>query len=121
MYSRDAVITVIFNTLDYDKQRGGHTTESLLRQMRVLGVVRSVRTHLSILQTIWTENEFRLLIAELIQAGRLDMRSDGVLIPASESEDPRIEKFQGEWYVTVNGQIKGPFHTEREATIAVSR
>jgi hypothetical protein len=47
------------------------------------------------------------------------MRSDGTLL-LLEVEDSAIEKYQGAWYATVNGSIKGPFKTEGEAVNAVS-
>jgi hypothetical protein len=123
MHSQADIKALIFKTLDYDKARK-HTVETLLQQLRVMRVVQSisgVRTYPfpSIVHHVWTENDIRTLIAELIQGGRLDMRSDGTLL-LLEVEDSAIEKYQGAWYATVNGSIKGPFKTEGEAVNAVS-
>jgi len=123
MHSRADVISIIFKTLDFERSHR-HTVETLMRELRLLGVVQrleAVRTYPfpSIVKHTWTENDIRVVLAELIQVGRLERRNNGELV-AVEFADKEIEHFQGAWYVTVNGSVKGPFTTEGEAVSAVN-
>jgi hypothetical protein len=117
--SREKVVDLIFKAVDFDKGRGC-TVESVLQQLRALGIIKSlayVRAGGITLQWSWTEHNVRVLIAELIKEERLDMDSTGRL-SILEAEDPETERFNGSWYSTKNGRIRGPFKTKGEAVRA---
>lgn len=102
MFRNKRTITeMIFNTLDFDKGRGGHTVESLLQVFsaaEVIGDPRASRV---------SEWEVRCQIAELMQKGRLDMTNLGILFPV-ESEVKEALLFEGYWYVVTEGGVRGP-------------
>lgn len=115
-FSRSGLVDLIFSIIHWDSTRGGHTTESLLIELRRMDIINPYASG-----PRFSSLQVRLIIAGLLQSGQLDMRSDGILIMPESSPDPTIEHYQGAWYLTTpKGNVLGPFASELEANNAYS-
>ncbi len=94
--SRSEVAALILSTVAWESQ----TTESLL---------------LRIVAPTWSPVQIRLIVAGMLQSGRLDMRPDGRLIVCDESPEPPVQSYAGSWYAVTKEGVKGPYRTHGEA------
>lgn len=109
MKDKRVLLEVICSTLHYDSGRGGHSIESLLYVLRAMQIISANPPwH----DRHWSENEVRIVIAELLADGALDLSASGLLFFPPDEPDPIVEYFRGDWYVTTEGQIVGPLKAE---------
>lgn len=95
---------MILEALAWKAVEGGHNIETLLLEFRerhllFFGMPKPWMT--------WREIEIRQEVIRLLKGGRITVNSAGILTPSAQP-DPEIERFEGSWYVTLNGQIRGP-------------
>lgn len=95
---------LILNTLDFDASRYRYNADMMVNALFVMGIIRNARDEVAV----------RMIIGSMLQEGTLEMDSHGLLILPPEEADPVLEKFQGGWFVTIDGLICGPM-SEGEA------
>lgn len=105
--AKGGLMHLIMSTLNFDAGRTPHTVESLIMQLKHMGVLRTNPDGLDI--------NTRIAVSELMLSGKLDMRSDGVLIIPETTPELDIVRFCGRWFTVTDGHIGGPFKTEGEA------
>ena len=134
------------STLSFDSGRGGHTIETLIHALSGTGLVATMEKcavhqcghaqnehansgyHCQACPERLAYHHFmpgaktdvggvvRMQIALLLRSGRLDMRSDGLLMFPEEKPEEFVELFAGSWFAVSTGRhIGGPFKTEGEA------
>ena len=106
-FSRNDVIDVLCKTIEHDSENGGRTVDTLVAVLTKMGVASKYP---------WTPMQVRVIIADLLQSGQIDMRPNGLLFLPEASPDPTFEQYAGAWYVTLEtGCVKGPFQSLPEA------
>lgn len=102
-FTRREAVDIIFKTLDFDRCRPCYV-DGLIQTLYQMGVICNERNEINV----------RVIICELLRSGKLDMTPNGELyIPEDPDGGPSIEKFEGSYFVTVDGRIEGPMSKGR--------
>lgn len=103
--NRDEFLThTVLTEVDWQAGRDGHTVNSLLAaltEMRLVDPSGNQRIRL------YSYARALILICDMISRHVLEIDGNGHL-QVAEIQDPALEMFQGDWYVTNGKTIRGP-------------